>query len=356
MRTVAILLLMIAGLVSADRGAETVPVRGFCISAPSPGEMDRFVKFIKEELAPRDVNTLVLMVDYAYRYKSHPELADPSGLSEQDVKRLVQVCRENHIRLIPQINLLGHQSWAEHTGKLLSVYPQFDETPRIKMPEKYKWPNADSLYCKSYCPLHPDIHKVIFDVVDELCDVFEADAFHAGMDEVFIIGDDSCHRCAGHDKAELYAGEVNAIRNHLAEKNRQLWIWGDRLIDGHATGAGMWEGSYNNTWKAVDLISKDVVICDWHYEKAFKTPVYFADKGFHVITCPWRKPDVAVKEARMMKRFRRNAAEADRDKYYGMMQTVWNGTDDFLNSFYNGDSKNKNTEANCFRALFKKSE
>jgi len=41
-----------------------LPVRGFCIAAPSSKSVDRFVKFINEELAPRKVNTLILRVDY----------------------------------------------------------------------------------------------------------------------------------------------------------------------------------------------------------------------------------------------------------------------------------------------------
>lgn len=57
------------------------------------------------------------------------------------------------------------------------------------MPETYKWPNDDGLYCKSYCPLHPEIHDVVLALVDEIMDAFEASTFHAGMDEVFYIGD-----------------------------------------------------------------------------------------------------------------------------------------------------------------------
>ena len=108
------------------------------------------------------------------------------------------------------------------------------------MPEKYQWPNPDGLYCKSYCPLHPKLHPIVFPLVDEICEVFESDAFHAGIDEVFYIGDEKCPRCAERDKAELFAGEVNLIRNHLALKNHRLWICGDRLIDGKTTGMGMW--------------------------------------------------------------------------------------------------------------------
>src|SRR4030042_145752 len=76
---------------------------------------------------------------------------------------------------------------------------------------------------------------------------------------------------------------------------RQLWIWGDRLMDGKTTGIGEWEGSYNNTHRAVDMIPKDVMICDWHYERPDQTPVYFAMKGLSVVTCPWRMPENAVK-------------------------------------------------------------
>src|SRR5688572_10767343 len=201
-----------------------IPIRGFCIGSPKPAAVDNFVKFVKEELATRQVNTLILRVDYNYQFETHPELRDSVALSKADVKKIVDVCRSNNIRIIPKINLLGHQSWASRIGNLLRVYPQFDETPHVKMPEKYSWPNADGLYCKSYCPLHPEVHGIVFSLVDEICDVFETNAFHAGMDEVFYIGDDKCPRCGGVDKAVLFAGEVTKIRDHLASKNRELWI------------------------------------------------------------------------------------------------------------------------------------
>jgi hypothetical protein len=338
-----------------DKAESTFPTRGFCIGAPAPDRVDEFIKFINTELAPRNVNTLILRIDYAYQYESHPELRDSIPLTKNDIKKLVSTCRKNNIRLIPQINLLGHQSWAEKTYPLLKVYPQFDETPNIKMPVEYKWPNPDGLYCRSYCPLHPDVHKVVFDLVDEICDVFETDAFHAGMDEVFYLGHDTCPRCSGRDKAELFAGEVRVIRDHLALKNRRLWIWGDRLLDGKTTGLGLWEASYNNTHRAVDIIPRDVMICDWHYERPDPTPVYFAMKGLDVVTCPWRMPGVAVVQANDMAKFRQQATPEMKSHFQGMMQTVWSDAGTFLDEFYGKDAKavkNGNTPANCFRALY----
>ena len=186
---VALVIFIFPLIVTAQSLDSLLPVRGFCIAAPASKNVDRFIKFINEELAPRKVNTLILRVDHNYQYTSHPELAEADALSKADVQKLVEACRKNNIALIPQVNLLGHQSWASKTGKLLAVYPQFDETPDVKMPEKYAWPNADNLYCKSYCPLHPEVHKIVFDIVDEICDAFQSTAFHAGMDEVFYLGE-----------------------------------------------------------------------------------------------------------------------------------------------------------------------
>lgn len=333
--SITVMMLFWQSDIFAGNGSEKVfQVRGFCINAPAPADLDRFVKFVDEELAPRGVNTLLLLGDYNYQFETYPQLRDSNALSKAEVKKIVAVCRKNKIRIIPQINLIGHQSWANHTGNLLKSFPEFDETPWIKMPEKYVWPNDDFLYCRSYCPLHPDLHKVLYAVIDEICDVYEADAFHAGMDEIFYLGEDKCPRCKGIDKAELFAGEVTRIENHLAEKKRELWIWGDRLIEGKITGMGFWEAAYNYTWRAIDMIPKDVVICDWHYERPDQTPVYFAMKGFRVVTCPWRTPSTAVIQAEDMARWVKYATPEMKPRYYGMVETTWMDTGGFMDGFY----------------------
>ena len=55
------------------------------------------------------------------------------------------------------------------------------------------------------------------------------------------------------------------------------------------------------------MIPKDVMICDWHYEKAHPTPVLFAAKGFRVVACPWRKADVAAEQVAMLRGFMKSA-------------------------------------------------
>ena len=129
--------LVAANVLYAQRDETSLPVRGFAIAAPKPKDLTTFNNFIANELAPRKVNTLVLRIEYNYQFKSHPELRDSIALSEKDVKSIVDVCKANGINIIPQINLLGHQSWASRPNNLLKNYPQFNVTPHVKMPDKY---------------------------------------------------------------------------------------------------------------------------------------------------------------------------------------------------------------------------
>lgn len=320
---------------------DILPVKGLCIAAPHRDHVNEFVRFIDNELGPGGINTLILRIDFNYAYKSRPELRGDNPLTQTDIRKLVDVCKKHQINLIPQINLLGHQSWAEKTNKLLEVYPEFDETPNIKVPKTYEWPNADGLYCKSYCPLHPEVHKVVFALVDEIIEAFEASSFHAGMDEVFYLAHPDCKRCSGKDPAKLFADEVNKISNYLSHKNIRLWIWGDRLIDGKTTGIGMWEASMNNTARAVDLIDTSVMICDWHYEKALPTATLFAMKGFDVLTCPWRNPEVTRKQVEMTYLLRENSNGIMKDHYQGILQTIWSSAKNFMEEYYDKKSHRK---------------
>ncbi len=210
---------------------------------------------------------------------------------------------------------------------------------------------------KSYCPRHPKIHEVVFALVDEVCEAFEADAFHAGMDEVFYIGEDQCPRCKGRNKAELFADEVRAIHDHLQSSKRQLWLWGDRLLDGKLTGSGEWEASRNDTHPAVDLIPKDVVICDWHYARADPTAVYFAMKGLDVVSCSWKNPEAATAQVKDMVRFRGSSMPPMKQHFQGVVQTIWSGSGGFFDQYYGRkqatDQKNPgHTESKCFLRMF----
>jgi hypothetical protein len=328
-----------------------LPVRGLHLSAPSKKDLAAALEFFRSVLPKEGVNTLILEFDYQYDFQSRPEFSDPSALGKDDVRKIAQVCREGGIELIPQINCLGHQSWAERDGRFLQKHPEFDETPG-------KYPKNKGIYCRSYCPLHPEVHAVLFALIDELARACEAKSFHVGMDEVFILADPDCARCRGKDSAELFAGEVKTLQAHLKEIGCRMWMWGDRFIDGKATGIGKWEASENGTAAAIDQIPKDVVMCDWHYEKAHDTPQLFAKKGFSVVECPWRKSEVALGELEKIRALRAGGDPALAGRALGMVQTTWCGFSPFLRAYEAqaaGEAPAKNPaaeSARCFRELF----
>ncbi len=349
--TVLGLLSLAAALASAGEAkAPDVPVRGLHTFAPAKKDLAAALAFIREALPKEGVNTLIMEFNYNFNFQSRSEFADPSALGKDEVGQIAKACQEKGIALIPQINCLGHQSWAANTAKLLTKHPEFDETPG-------KYPKNKGIYCRSYCPLHPEVHKVLFALIDELAAACEATAFHVGMDEVFILADPDCPRCKGKSTAELFAGEVNTLHAHLKGIGCTTWMWGDRFIDGKATGIGKWEAAENGTAPAVDQVPKDIVICDWHYGRAPETPRFFAEKGFPVVACPWRNSKVALAQLAFIRKLRAGDDKAVADRALGMVQTTWCGFAPFHAAYQaqaGGAAPIKDApgeSAACFRAL-----
>jgi hypothetical protein len=237
-------------------------------------------------LAKLGVNTVICEVDYNFDFQSHPELKGGGAITKAGAGQFAVAARKVGIRVIPMINCLGHQSWEASTGILLKKHPDFDETPG-------QYPENKGIYCRSWCPQNPDVNKVVFALMDELLEAFGADAFHCGMDEVFLIGSEFCPRCKGQDPAKLFAKAVTDLHDHLKLRGAEMLMWGDRLVDGKKTGLGKWEASENGTAPAADLIPQDVIVCPWHYEKRKDYPSIpmFLGKGFRVLPAGWNKED-----------------------------------------------------------------
>jgi hypothetical protein len=332
--------------------ANQLPVRGFAIASPTPDNFNRFISFIKEDLSKTPVNQLFLRINYNYQFKSHPELAEKNALTEQQVKQIVKTAAQYKIEIIPIINMLGHQSWKkDNIHSLLRVYPEFEENPGIKLHDK-------DFYTRAYCPNHPQVHDVTFAVIDELVEVFEAKGVHVGMDEVFILGEDGCERCKGKNKAELFANEVNLIQSHLAQKNIAMYIWGDRLLDGNTTGLGEWAASKNGTHSAIDLISKEVIVCDWQYEVAPPTPGYFAVKGFNVISASFQVPSVAEFQLTNMIDMRKNSSDSIKNRLRGVMHTYWGSFNSFNQCFQGKlcEDKVQSNATKTFNSIYPKNK
>ncbi len=266
-----------------------------------------------DDFAAAGINAIILEVDYNFAYQSHPELRrGENPMTKTGIEKIKAQCRARGIELIPEFQCLGHQSWAKETYPLLTEYPHFDLTPGA-------FANNDSIYCREWDPLNPKVNEIVFALMDELIEAFDPDYFHVGMDEVFLLGHPLSPSSKGKDPAKIYAKAVKDMHGHLV-KNRglQMLMWGDRLIDGNKFGYGEWEAALNGTAPAVDMIPKDIIICDWHYEvrESYPSIPMFLEKGFRVLPCGWKNTEAT-------KALIRYARKQNDQKILGHLFTTW---------------------------------
>ena len=311
--------------------------KGIVLTAPLSDEVDCVVKFIEEYLAPRKFNFIVMQVRYRYQFKKHSEVWGDDPLSFDDVKKLVAVCRKNNIKLVPKMNLIGHQSGFPNTPTdgilhghnevladirdgLLRAYPDFDEQPNEK----------EILYSRSLCLSSKAAKIVVCELIDELMDVFESDMIHIGCDEVFNAG--LCPECSKKSRAELISDWINSINEHVKARKGTVLMWGDRLLSVNETGYNIWEASDNGSDNAIDMLSKDIVICDWHYDRyeKYSSVDIFAHKGFKMMVSPWRDKESA--EA-----FLNYAKAHDMGHITGVLATTWCGSGDLAKRLLYGE-------------------
>jgi hypothetical protein len=269
-------------------------------------------------LAQLGVNVLILEVDYNFQFQSHPELRQrPDGITRTRAQHFGALCRKHGIRLIPQFQCLGHQSWRGDTFVFLKSYPQLDLTPGAFSGNK-------GIYCREWDPTNPRVNQLIFPLLDELLDGFGADALHVGMDEIFLIGSAKSPATKGKDPGKIFAQAVNELHRHLVKGRKvEMLMWADRLFDANQYHWDEWEGSKNGTAAAVDLIPKDIILCPWHYElkPAYPSIPLFLEKGFRVLPAGWRKLDASKALIEYSQKFKS-------PRMLGHLFTTWVGLKD----------------------------
>ncbi len=208
----------------------------------------------------------------------HWENAGGNYLSQEEIKALLSYCKKYDINIIPEVPLLSHSDY------LLTEHKEFAEN------KEDPWPD-------SYCPENEEVYKLVFDILDEVIEVFSPSIIHIGHDEWenFCL----CEKCKGQKAAELYAKDIRRIYDYLKEKNIRTMMWGDKLlplIDSRGVTWGgarcIWFDAQTHTiptrylpatCQAIDLIPKDVIIMHWSWRFGEKYLQDLLSRGFEVI-------------------------------------------------------------------------
>ncbi len=252
--------------------------RGVHFFMPHRRDIPFIKRLIRYVWTPMKMNTIFLQVTSGMKFDRRPEINEtwekfnteaddgkrppvPHGrlgggsyLSKDEVRDLVNYAKSYGFEVIPEIQSLSHVEY------LTMTYPAIAEKPGV--------------YPDAYCPLHPDSHKIIFDMIDEVIEVFEPERYiEMGHDEVYTLG--VCDRCKDRNRAELYALDVNKIYDYLKSKGLGMMIWSDMIQDFRPYAVP----------DAIDMIPKDIVMMDfvWYFATDRDIETRLLDAGFKVI-------------------------------------------------------------------------
>lgn len=281
--------------ITADRGAwkiacgtirdwPDIQIRGMCTELSTP--VIRDVAIMKRYLSvlSRAKCNLIVFFHEPRHILAWKKGIDDGGWTKKQAREIAAYARSLHIEI-----------WA-------GMWSKFSESGFSSMNVAKGTTIYDPADDKSY--------DTLFTLYDQVLDVYSPSSFLIGHDE--IKGLNVYAARMNRTPSEILASDVNRIRNWLQSKNVKTAMWGDMLLDyqsweaktGHANSQNPAFNS-GQTHLAVDRISKDVIVLDWHYNNRpeYSSIAYFKKSGFTVMGCPWYDPRGASSMAKSIKRF-----------------------------------------------------
>ncbi|MBQ7119766.1 MAG: family 20 glycosylhydrolase [Oscillospiraceae bacterium] len=267
-------------------------VRGYRVFIPGRENFDDFKQMV-DMLVYYKYNALMIEVGGAMEYKRHPEInaewiefcrevhkspneakriqketykdwkknsihADNGGgsfITQDELRKLIAYCRERGLEVIPEVPTLSHCDY------IVRAHRELNE-------------RQEDMYPDTYCPSNPKTYELVFDILDEIVDVFNPRYINIGHDELYTLG--KCSLCKSKNPVDLYVGDITKISDYLKKKNVATIIWAEKLLDNlYFPGPGDEVHGYGGTgdkeWDIPRLaecagkIPKDVILLHWYW-------------------------------------------------------------------------------------------
>ncbi len=271
--------------------------RGIKLMMPGRDEIVDFKKFVDTMVYFRH-NIVMLEIGGAMEYKRHPEINEGweeyaafmmeysgksnqiqnntypwrknsihsnngggSYLTQDEIKGLISYCEARNIEIIPEVPSTSHCDY------MLTRHPELAE-------------RCEDPYPDTFCPSNPASYDLLFDILDEVIEVFNPKIINIGHDEFYSIN--VCDRCRKRlmDAADIYAEDVTKIHNYLAQKGVKTMIWCDKLLDVKTVSGANFGGALNYvyfqwnvkgkllgiipaTYPAREKLPKDIICLNW---------------------------------------------------------------------------------------------
>ena len=262
-------------------------IRGYRVFIPGRKSFDTFREVI-DLMVYYKYNSIIIEVGGAMEYKRHPEInekwvefckevhqspnearriqhwthpqwlknsihadnGDGEFISQQELSELLDYCRERGLEVIPEVPTLSHSDY------IVMAHPELNE--RVK-----------DTYPDTYCPSNPKTYELVFDIMDEIIEVFKPKYVHIGHDEMYTLA--QCELCRGKDPVDLYVGDIIKLNDYLKARGIRTIMWCEKMFATHISDEWPGGGSAFPKWNVPALyeckgkIPKDVLLMHWYW-------------------------------------------------------------------------------------------
>jgi hexosaminidase len=211
-----------------------------------------------DQLAAWKYNHLQLYVEHTFTHRGHEVVwRDASPFTTDEIETIDRHCRERHVELVPNQNLLGHM-------ERFLVHPAYRHM--AIEPDGFRWLGFLPRTPSTLDPRRDDAFELVSGLVGGWVDALpDAPRFHIGLDEPWELGD---------DLLPDYAAWLTRLRSLPALAGREVLMWGD-ILAGHP--------------ELMEAVPEGVSVCEWGYEADHpwqERLVQLADAGLPRWVCP----------------------------------------------------------------------
>ncbi|OHB60034.1 MAG: hypothetical protein A2Y12_05660 [Planctomycetes bacterium GWF2_42_9] len=226
------------------------------------------LKRLIDVLAAAKMNVLELYIEHTFKFKSHPAISPPEGLSVQDANAIFNYGAENHIDVHPFLQVLGH------SGHVLNL-PQYQHL-RVSPCKEKPW-------IMTWDVRKPESVSMVHELMGDICNAFPGQYLNVDITEIDIDG----FLNTGSTQEEV----TDLIFNYILDLNNVVKQHGMHLMIaqgpldsiGHLAGMG----------PKLDKLPKDILIGMYYtaggdYKPAWKTDFpRLQTNGFNFFAQPW---------------------------------------------------------------------
>lgn len=219
--------------------------------------------------------TLEIQQGYDWPKNSiHTDNAEGDILTQDEVRELIEYCRYRGLIVYPETPLLSHCDY------ICLAHPELAERKEDPYPD-------------TYCPSNPRVYDLVFDILDEVIDVFQPELINIGHDEFYSMC--LCPECSKKRPEQVFAEDIIRIHDYLTQRGIRTMMWGEKLLpvvlkdrthggaESHAVTSDGKRRDVPAVYLAQQLLPRDILMSHWYYCFGLQYDFVYHSQGYKAV-------------------------------------------------------------------------